>query len=116
MGSLTTQTLAALPTATEPLPTPSNPRGYALLRNLKAAEAAMTDPNDRAAIQSATKELRAALRPAEKREIAGHVEALACFHPRSTRSDREAEMYVQGWLADLAHLPAVSFGGTRNWL
>lgn len=106
MGSLTTEKQAVLPTATEPLPTPSNPRGYALLRSLEAAEAAMSDPNDRAAIKAATDELRCALQPAERREIAGHVEALACFHPRSTRSDREAGMYVQGWLADLAHLPA----------
>lgn len=66
----------------------------------------MADPNDRAAIQQATADLRSALRPADRRDIAGHVEALACFHPRSTRSEREAEMYVNGWLADLAHLPA----------
>lgn len=53
----------------------------------------------------ATADLRCALRPASKMQIAGHIEALSCFHPRPARNDAEAAMWVNGWLADLAHIP-----------
>lgn len=97
---------AALPTVENPLPNSEKPRGLALLMNLNAAEAAMADPNDQAALATVRDELFASLTPATQKQIAGHIEALAVMYPQQARTDADHTVWVRAWYADLADYPA----------
>lgn len=44
--------------------------------------------------------------PADKREIAGHIERLTVHYWAKVLDDNAMRLYVQDWLADVGHLPA----------
>lgn len=104
-NALTTRNAHEIPTAERPLPMTASPRGLALLMSLEAAEAAMADPNDRAAMATVRDELSASLIPATAEQIAGHIEGLAVMYPQQARSDADHRVWVRAWLADLCEYP-----------
>jgi len=92
---------AGMPSVNEPAPTLINLPAYALLRGTWAT-ALTANP---AEMQMTAQALSRALTPADLPTALSLIERLARHYPRQVRNEREAELYLEDWWADVQDFP-----------
>lgn len=91
-----------MPTVSEPMPTLTNLRAYALLRaTWQASETA-----DKGELAMVARALEASLTPVDMPTALSLIERLSRHYPRQTRNEREAEFYLEDWWQDVSEFPA----------